>query len=117
MARFRAGAALLTLAILLLPSLCNGHAPALAPVSGVQPVDLPCHEPAPANPELPGSQQKCCGAAHQSEALLSSISPAPTLTAAGSWLDPLFYSSHPLNHPNRSFTVFSGPPGPFLLRI
>src|SRR5262249_6985219 len=117
MARFRTRAALLTLAILLLPSLCKEHAPALAPVSGVQPVDLPCHEPAPANPELPGSQQKCCGATHQSEALLSSIDQVPALTAAGCWLDPLLYSSYPVNHPSRSFTVSSDPPGPLSLRI
>jgi hypothetical protein len=117
MARFRGGAALLAVAILLLPGLCRVHSPLVAPVSEVQHADLPCHEPSPASQEAPDSQQKCCRATHQPEALLSSAHLTPALAAADCRPNPLLNSSYRSSHASPLFAVFSGPPGPLSLRI
>jgi len=117
MALFRTQAALLAIAILLLPGLCSGHSIALAPASGVQPVDLPCHESAPANPDLPNPPQKCCTATHQPEALLTPAQVATALIATDHWLNPLFYSLHPSGSPGNLFAISFGPPKPLSLRI
>jgi hypothetical protein len=108
---------LLALVILLLPILCDAHTITEPPAGGVQPVDLPCHDSAPVNQEFPGSQEKCCAATHQPEALLSPVDFTPALTATAYWVDPHFYSPDPPSSPSRVFAVLSGPTGPLSLRI
>jgi hypothetical protein len=116
-AGLRSGAAWLALAIVLLPTLCSAHTITAPPAGGVRPVDLPCHDSAPANPELPGSQQKCCAATHEPAALLSSVDLTSALTATDSRLYPLFYSPHPSGSPRHVLAVMSGTDGPLSLRI
>lgn len=113
----RGAAALLALAIVLLPNLCSAHSIAASAAGGVRPMDLPCHDSAPANPEMPDSQQKCCAGTHEPEALLSSVDFTSALTATDSRLYPLFYSPHPSGNPGHVFAVVSGPEGPLSLRI
>lgn len=117
MGLFRTKAALLAMAILLLPALCGGHSMALAPASGVQPVDLPCHESAPASPDPPRLPQKCCAATDQPEALLTPAQVGTGLIATGHWLNPLFYSLHPSGCQGNVFAIFFGPPKPLSLRL
>jgi len=72
MALSRKVIAMAAMTMLLLPILCHANSPpSTSLLQATQPADS-CHESAPAAPESPAPQPRCCAASHQPEALLNS---------------------------------------------
>ena len=71
MALSRRVVAMAAITMLLLPVLCHANPLLSTSLQAMHPADS-CHESAPAAPEDPAPQPKCCVASHQPEALLNS---------------------------------------------